>query len=122
MRGVSSLEELCALAQRQRSPAIALTDTNGLYGAIRFVEQAKQLRLRPILGAELTTDDHRAVLLTETPEGYVNLCRVLSERHYNPSFDVLASVSRHRDGLIIFTDDEAALMVWAQESRQDLYC
>ena len=46
MRGVSSLEELCALAQQQGSPTIALTDTNGLYGAIRFIEQAKQHGLR----------------------------------------------------------------------------
>ncbi len=100
---------------------MALTDTNGLYGAIRFVEQAKQQGLRPILGAELTTDDHRAVLLAKTPDGYANLCRLLSERHCNPSFDFLTSVSRYRDGLIIFTDDEAALAAWAEESRQDLY-
>jgi error-prone DNA polymerase len=121
MRGVSPLEKLCLSAQRQGSPAMALTDTNGLYGAIRFVEQAKQLGLRPILGAELTTDDHRAVLLAKTPDGYANLCRVLSERHCNSSFDVLTSVSRYRDGIIIFTDDEAALMAWAKDSRQDLY-
>ena len=66
---------------------MALTDTNGLYGAIRFVEQAKQQGLRPILGAELTTDDHRALLLVKTPDGYANLCRLLSERHCDPSFD-----------------------------------
>lgn len=121
MYGVSSLEELCLSAQRQGSSAMALTDTNGLYGAIRFVEQAKQLGLRPILGAELTGPDHRVVLLAKTPDGYANLCRLLSERHCNPSFDFFTSVSRHRDGLIAFTDDEAALMAWAQESRQDLY-
>jgi error-prone DNA polymerase len=121
MRGVSPLEELCALARQQGSPAIALTDTNGLYGAIRFVEQAKQQGLRPILGAELTTDAHRAILLAKTSDGYANLCRVLSERHCNPSFDVLASVSRYREGLIIFTDDETALMAWTKDSRQDLY-
>jgi error-prone DNA polymerase len=121
MCGVSSLEKLCLSAQRQGSSAITLTDTNGLYGAIRFAEQAKHWGLRPILGAELTTDDHRAVLLAKTPDGYANLCRLLSERHCNPSFDFLASVSRYRDGVIIFTDDEAALMAWAKDSRQDLY-
>ena len=121
MRGVSSLEELCTVAQQQESSAIALTDTNGLYGAIRFIEQAKQRRLRPILGAELTTDHHRAVLLAKTPDGYANLCRLLSERHGNPSFNFLLSVSRYRDGLIIVTDDNAALTAWAKESRQDLY-
>jgi error-prone DNA polymerase len=121
MRGVSPLEELCTFTQQHGSPAMALTDTNGLYGAIRFIEQAKQHGLRPILGAELTTDDHRAVLLAKTPDGYANLCRLLSERHCNPSFNFLTSVSRYRRGLIILTDDEAALMNWVQDSRQDLY-
>jgi len=121
MRGVSPLEELCTLAQRHSSLTIAVTDTNGLYGAIRFVEQAKRQGLRPILGAELTTNDHRAVLLAKTPDGYANLCRLLSERHCNPAFDFLTSVSRYRSGIIIFTDDEAALVRWAEESRHDLY-
>ncbi len=121
MRGISSLAELCTFIRQQGSPAMALTDTNGLYGAIRFVEHAKQLGLRPILGAELTGADHRSVLLAKTPDGYANLCRVLSERHCNPSFDILASVSRYRNDLIIFTDDEAALMALAKDSRQDLY-
>lgn len=121
MRGVSSLEELCTVAQQQGSSAIALTDTNGLYGAIRFVEQAKHRGLRPILGAELTTDQHRAVLLAKTPNGYANLCRLLSERHGNPSFNFLLAVSRYRDGLIVITDDKAALTAWTKESRQDLY-
>ena len=121
MCGVSSLEELCAITQQQRVPALALTDTNGVYGAIRFIEQAKHRGLRPILGAELTTDHHRAVLLAKTSDGYANLCRLLSERHCNPAFNFLASVSRYRNGLIITTDDEAALTTWAEESRQDLY-
>ena len=121
MSGVSSLEELCTVTQQQGASALALTDTNGLYGAIRFIEQAKQHGLRPILGAELTTDHHRAVLLAKTPNGYANLCRLLSERHCTLSFNFLLSVSRYRDGLIVITDDEAALTTWAKESRQDLY-
>ncbi|MGC4096747.1 MAG: PHP domain-containing protein [Nitrospira sp.] len=121
MRGVSPLIELCTAARAHGSPAMALTDTNGLYGAVRFVEQATQQGLRPILGAELTTADRRAVLLAKTPDGYANLCRLLSERHCNPSFDVLAAVAHYRNGLIIFTDDEAALTAWAKDSRQDLY-
>ena len=121
MSGVSSLERLCTGARQQGASALALTDSNGLYGAIRFIEQAKHRGLRPILGAELTTANHRAILLAKTPTGYANLCRLLSERHGTPSFDFLASVCRHRDGLIIVTDDEAALTAWAGESRQDLY-
>ncbi len=121
MRGVSSLAALCRSARQCGFTAMALTDTNGLYGAIRFIEEANQQGLRPILGAELTTDNHRAVLLVKTPDGYASLCRLLSERHCNPSFDFIQTVARYRDGLIVATDDEAALRTWASESRQDLY-
>jgi error-prone DNA polymerase len=81
MSGVSSLEVLCRSARRCGFPAMALTDTNGLYGAIRFVEEAKQQGLRPILGAELTTANHRALLWVKSPEGYAALCQLLSARH-----------------------------------------
>ncbi len=121
MRGVSSLAELCETARHQGMPSLALTDTNGLYGAIRFLEEARRHRLKPILGAELTTDHHRAVLLVKTPDGYANLCRLLSERHCEASFDFIAAVARYRHGLILFTDDERALSAWCRVSTQDLY-
>ncbi|HEY6084518.1 MAG TPA: DNA polymerase III subunit alpha [Nitrospira sp.] len=121
MRGVSSLTELCTLTRQYGMSALALTDTNGLYGAIRFVNEARLYGLRPILGAELTTDDHRAVLLAKTSDGYANLCRLLSARHCDPSFDCIAAVSRYRNGLILLTDDEAALTAWARDSVEDLY-
>jgi error-prone DNA polymerase len=121
MRGVSSLEELCLSARQHGMSALALTDTNGLYGAVRFIEQATHQGLRPVLGAELTTDDHRIVLLIKTLDGYANLCHLLSERHCDPSFDCITAVTRYRNGLILLTDDEVALAVWAKESPQDLY-
>ena len=55
MEGVSSLTALCEAARAQGADTLALTDTNGLYGAIRFLEIAKETGLRPILGAELRT-------------------------------------------------------------------
>ncbi|MGH8701930.1 MAG: PHP domain-containing protein, partial [Burkholderiales bacterium] len=90
---MSSLEALCEAARAQGADTLALTDTNGLYGAIRFLEVAKQAGLRPIIGAELTHEEaehaqarHRAVLLAKTAEGYANLCRLLSARHCDASF------------------------------------
>jgi error-prone DNA polymerase len=121
MQGVSSLETLCRAARRQGFGTMALTDTNGLYGAIRFLELAKQEQVKPILGAELTSGGRRALLLAKTPGGYANLCRLLSERHCSPSFEFVEAVARHRDGLIVATDDGAALEAWAADRRDDLY-
>jgi DNA polymerase III alpha subunit len=44
--GIPSLAALCLAAQQQAS-ALALTDTNGLYGIIRFIELAREAGLRP---------------------------------------------------------------------------
>ena len=121
MTGVSPIPTLLDAVRAQRGTAVALTDTNGLYGAIRFVEEARGAGLRPILGAELVTDHHRAVLLAKTPEGYANLCRVLSARHCESSFDFIRTVANHRTGLILLTDDQPALQAWSQDSPQDLY-
>lgn len=121
MQGVSSIETLCEAACAQGAHTLALTDTNGLYAAVRFVEAARQARLRPILGAEVTTDAHRAVLLAKTPSGYANLCRLLSARHTDPAFAFIDAVTRYRDGLLVLTDDEAALTAWTRDSTEDLY-
>jgi error-prone DNA polymerase len=121
MRGASSISALTAAVRVHGGTAVALTDTNGLYGSIRFVEEARQAGLRPILGTELVTDGHRAVLLAKTPEGYANLCRTLSARHCDVSFNFIETVARHRAGLIILTDDERAIQAWSQDSSQDLY-
>lgn len=121
MSGIPTLDALCQAAQRQGAQYLALTDTNGLYGAIHFLEIARQMGLKPILGAELVHGPHRAVLLAKTPAGYANLCRILSARHSDESFDFMKTVTQYRAGLIILSDTQCALSVWQKESKEDLY-
>jgi error-prone DNA polymerase len=77
--GASPPEALVRRAVELGYPALALTDHDGLYGAVRFWRAATEQGLRPITGAEVTLDDgHHLTLLAETPEGYANLCRLIS--------------------------------------------
>ena len=121
MSGIPTLEALCQDARRQGAQCLALTDTNGLYGAINFLEVARETGLKPILGAELIHGPHRAVLLAKTPSGYANLCRILSARHSDESFDFIKTVAQHRAGLVILSDTQSALSAWQKESKEDLY-
>ncbi len=121
MSGVPTLDALCQAVRAQGHDTLALTDTNGLYGAIRFLDVAREAGLKPILGAELLHGEHRAVLLAKTPTGYANLCRILSARHREPPFDLIRTVTAHRDGLIILSDDPMALTAWRQDSADDLF-
>src|SRR6185295_983346 len=77
--------------------------------------------LKPILGAELIHEGHRAVLLAKTSTGYANLCRVLSARHCDEIFDFIEAVARHREGLMILSDDLSALIAWKHDAIEDLY-
>ena len=93
--GASSIDELLVSAARQGHRALALTDHEGMYGAMEFARSAKdgvtiredgrevEVRFRAITGLELTVQEpsgsrHHVTLLAETREGYAHLCRLSS--------------------------------------------
>ncbi|MBI1951922.1 MAG: DNA polymerase III subunit alpha [Acidobacteria bacterium] len=129
MRGAASLEALCGAAAGRGMRAIACTDIDGLYGAVRFREIALDCGLSPILGAEVTAPEarrlaagERATLLVKTPEGYANLCRILTRRHLDPGFSVQGALRGDTRGLVILSPSLAVLQA-ALEARgpRDLY-
>ena len=77
--GASSPEALVERAAALGYPALALTDHDGLYGAVRFWRAARERGLRPLIGAEVTlVDGGHLTLLAEDQRGYANLCRLIS--------------------------------------------
>ncbi len=81
--GASHPAELAGTAAQQGHSALALTDHDGLHGAMEMAHALKPLGIRPITGAELTLDDGtHLTLLCETREGYTNLCRALTASHW----------------------------------------
>lgn len=90
--GASTPEELVEEAARLDLRALALTDHNGLYGAVRFAEAAAELDVRTVFGAELSlgpgarTDQPdppgpHLLVLARGPEGYRRLSRQLAAAH-----------------------------------------
>ena len=80
--GASQPEELAARAAELGYTALALTDHDGIYGSLEFAHAAKHFGVRPITGAELTLDGGSHVtLLVESPQGYANLCRLITDAH-----------------------------------------
>ncbi len=77
--GVPSPEELVIAAKKAGMKALALTDHNGLYGAVEFYQKAKDYGLKPIIGAELTMiDGFNLLFLVKDDIGYRNLCQLIS--------------------------------------------
>jgi error-prone DNA polymerase len=77
--GASTPEALVERAAELGMPALALTDHDGLYGAVRFGVAARERGIHPIFGAEVTlTGGSHLVLLAEDRAGWGNLCHLLS--------------------------------------------
>src|SRR5467141_4912482 len=104
LRGVASPEEIVAAAVEQKMPAVALTDTNGLYAAVQFYKLAQEAGIKAIVGvaldvsrlpelvtrhSPLATSFHKTrnfpsiqlALLAADMEGYSNLCQLVTLRH-----------------------------------------
>ena len=80
--GASHPVELAGAAADQGHSALALTDHDGLHGAMEMAQALRPLGV--ITGAEVTLDDgSHLTLLCETREGYTNLCRLLTASHWH---------------------------------------
>jgi DNA polymerase III alpha subunit len=51
--GASTIESLVQKALELGMTELALTDTNGMYGAVAFVKACQKKGIKPILGVEL---------------------------------------------------------------------
>ncbi len=114
--GASLPEQLALAASQLGYPALALTDHHGLYGSMAFAQGSQKLGLQAITGAELTLlDGAHVTLLAETPEGYANLCRLITEAHLgradrrDPRLDFASLEARHA-GLIVLSGCRTGLL------------
>src|SRR5215472_18018112 len=100
LEGALSIACLCELAKADRQPALALTDTDNMFGALEFSDKMAAVGVQPIIGCALGVDfgDHdagartagagtgagelpRIVLLATREEGYLRLLRLVSRAY-----------------------------------------
>ncbi|MGO9698810.1 MAG: DNA polymerase III subunit alpha [Xanthobacteraceae bacterium] len=92
LEGALPIARLAELAKKDRQPALALTDTDNMFGALEFSEKMAAVGIQPIVGCALGIDfgDHdqraaaigdgwpRIVLLATREDGYRSLLRLCS--------------------------------------------
>ena len=122
LEGALPLGRLIDLAKADRQPALAVTDTANLFGALEFSEKAWGSGLQPIIGVQLTVDfgdggvkarrgaTHLSdlVLLAAEAEGYDNLMDLVSRAYLDTdpgsrAHVPLALLNERTNGLIALT-------------------
>ena len=109
MRGLLSLPDLMNLSRSNGMDTLALTDVNGMWGFIRFVQHCKDAGIRPIAGTNLITEKDEVILLVENQYGYENMCRAVSAVHDNPNQSVVDILEKRLAGLFILAHDKLTL-------------
>src|SRR5438552_14910756 len=96
--GAIKIKELVQLCRSEAMPAVAVTDTGNLFGALEFATATAEAGVQPIIGCELPirragTEDAAArlgrigpatapdtlVLLVQDRAGYANLSKLVSK-------------------------------------------
>jgi DNA polymerase-3 subunit alpha len=95
LEGALPIARLAELAKKDRQPALALTDTDNMFGALEFSEKMAGAGIQPIVGCALAVDfgDHenrsgtpgeefaRIVFLAAREDGYRSLMRLCSRAY-----------------------------------------
>ena len=122
LEGGVKVADIVKAAASDRQPALALTDTNNLFGALEFSEKAAGTGIQPIAGLQLTVcfeaPDPMArmpqaacanvVLLAQDETGYGNLLRLASRAYFDGPLGAAPNVAvsdleGNVDGLIGLT-------------------
>ncbi|PPR11619.1 MAG: DNA polymerase III subunit alpha [Alphaproteobacteria bacterium MarineAlpha11_Bin1] len=119
--GAIKLSQLVELCKLHEYPAVAVTDTNNLFGALEFAHVASQSGIQPIIGTQMdvaregaaahktggkgeVTRHDRLVLLVKDEEGYENLMEITSNAFlttdHGDTHTTLEKISQRSDGLL----------------------
>ncbi len=126
--GALRIPELARLAAEHGMPALGLTDSGNLFGALEFSQTMAKAGIQPIIGCTIRVDfadepdapggaggaqsalrQHPALaLLAMTEEGYGNLMRLSSKGYLEgaadgPAHVTIADIAALHDGLICLT-------------------
>ncbi len=119
LEGAIKVKDVVKLAKHNEMPAVAMTDTNNMFGALEFALEAVESGIQPIMGCQLRfidksikgyekVADASLLLLAQNEIGYRNLTQLVSAAYLDTAEDTaphinLSKLEKFSDGLIVLT-------------------
>ena len=119
--GAIKIDALASLCKLHRMPAVAITDSGNLFGALEFSVSMANVGVQPIIGCQIgirrkleplssgiaPAPDH-LVLLAKDADGYSNLLKLVSASYLTagdgePAQISIDALDKHNKGLIALT-------------------
>ncbi len=121
--GTNRIDDVVKAAAADGQPALAMTDLNNLFGAIKFYKEGRAKGVKPLLGAEVIVEGlgadpgvlQRVILLVQNHTGYLHLCELLAQgwtQHVVREQAVLKWdwITRQAEGLILLSGAQAGAL------------
>jgi len=109
MRGTATQQALLTQARQYGMPAMALTETNGIWGFIRFVQHSKAAGILPLAGVNLITTTADIIVLVENQIGYENMCKAISKIHRDNTQTLTNIFANGYAGIFILSHQDTVL-------------
>ena len=125
LQGAIRPEELPKLCQKNLMPAVGVTDTGNLFGALEISELLVANGIQPLIGCEFkflqnNINDHNSnyysdiILLAQNDDGYKNLLKLSSEFFLNQKSPKLAldlsQLEKYSDDLILLCGGSSGIL------------
>ena len=125
--GAIRVKDLVKFCKNNNMPAVAVTDTNNMFGALEFALEAKKSGVQPILGTQIAYEESQLVLLAQDEAGYRNICTLLSDAYMDGDADTVCAdreaLAAHNAGVMCLSGGSAgpvnALLMHKQNDKAE---
>lgn len=118
--GTTRIDDIVKAAAADGQPALAITDLNNLFGAIKFYKAGRGKGIKPVIGVEIQLEGlgqdplatSRMLLLVQNKQGYLNVSEILARAwttnvHKAQAVVKLAWLQELNEGLIALSGAQA---------------
>ncbi len=132
--GAIRIKQLVKIAKENKIPALSITDSNNMFGALEFSIMCSSAGIQPIIGCELIIDANplltnsiiqskdkleenfcKIIVIAKTDEGFLNLMSLLSQSYLRrqdkitPHID-LKTFSEKNKGIIVLSGGSSGVL------------
>ncbi|MFZ1290253.1 MAG: PHP domain-containing protein [Melioribacteraceae bacterium] len=120
LNGTIPIEKLIASAKLYDEKHVVLTDTNGMYGSIKFAKKASEENLNPILGVLIDDPKNKnmcALFLAKNLIGYSTICQITTSRKIKEDFSLQKVFDENLENVIVITSSIELLQIIYQNQK-----
>lgn len=82
-KSIVKIENIIKLINKDNQHSVCITDSNNIYGAIKFYKECLKYKIKPIIGCDLNInfqdESYNLILVIKNKKGYYNICNILSK-------------------------------------------